>query len=87
LQIGCKLIAAAKPMSEKHLIAAIDRKYKEMSQKKRLAVIREFAGRSAADKRFFRLYFPGLFNEALPTSSTGARPGSAGRRNRRATPG
>jgi hypothetical protein len=86
LLIGCKLLARVKPMSEKHLIAAIDRKYKELPRKKRVAIIREFATRSAADKRFFRRYFRELFNEAFPTSSTGARPGSARRRTRRATP-
>jgi len=70
-------------MSEKDLIAAIDRKYKEMPRKKRVAVIREFAARSAADKRFFRRYFPELFNEAFPVSAAGARSGSAGSRARR----
>ena len=75
-----------KPMSEKDLIAAIDRKYKEMPRKKRMAIIREFANRSAADKRFFRRYFPELFNEAFPISPAGARTGSARRRARHAPP-
>jgi hypothetical protein len=86
LQIGCKLLAGVKPMSEKHLIAAIDRKYKEMPRNKRVAIIREFAARSTADKRFFRRYFPEVFNEAFPTSAAGARPGPTQRRARRATP-
>jgi hypothetical protein len=73
-------------MSEKHLIEAIDRKYKEMPQKKRVAIIREFASKSAADKRFFLQHFPDLYNEAFPTQATDARPGSARRRARRATP-
>jgi hypothetical protein len=69
-------------MSEKDLIAAIARKYKEMPRKKRVAIIREFAGRSEADKRFFLRYFPDLYNEAFPTLAAGARPGSARRRAR-----
>ena len=73
-------------MSEKLLIEAIARKYMEMPRKKRVAIIREFATRSAADRRFFRRYFPELFNEAFPTSAAGVRPGSARRRTRHATP-
>ena len=73
-------------MSEKDLIAAIDRKYKELPRKKRAAIIREFASRSAADKRFFRRYFPELFKEAFPASAAGARSGSVRRHTRRATP-
>jgi hypothetical protein len=73
-------------MSEKDLIAAIDRKYKELPRKKRVAIIREFSARSAADKRFFLRYFPDLYNEAFPTPAAGARPESVRRRARRATP-
>jgi hypothetical protein len=85
-QIGCKLIAGVKTMSEKHLIAAIARKYKEMPRKKRVTIVREFAARSAADKRFFRRYFPEFFNEAFPTSAAGARSRPARRGVRRAGP-
>ena len=70
-------------MSEKLLIEAIARKYMEMPRKKRVAIIREFATRSAADKRFFRRYFPDLFNEAFPAAAAGGRSGSAGLRARR----
>ena len=70
-------------MSEKDLIAAIDLKYKEMPRNKRVAIIREFASRSAADKRFFRRYFPDPFNEAFPAAAAGGRSGSAGSRARR----
>ena len=70
-------------MSEKHLIEAIARKYKELPRKKRVAIVREFATRSAADKRFFRRYFPELFAEAFPASAAGARPAVA-RRSARA---
>jgi hypothetical protein len=73
-------------MSEKDLIAAIDRKYKEMPRKKRVVIVREFANRSVADKRFFRRYFPELFNEAFPISRAGACTGSARQRARRAPP-
>jgi hypothetical protein len=73
-------------MSEKDLIAAIDRKYKEMPRKKRVAIVRELATRSAADRRFFRQYFRDFFNEAFPSSKAGARTGSARRRARRAPP-
>jgi hypothetical protein len=86
LQIGRKLLAGVKHVSEKDLIAAIDRKYKELPRQKRVAIIREFAARSAADKRFFLRYFPDLYNEAFPAPAADTRPGSARRRARRATP-
>jgi len=73
-------------MSEKHLIEAIARRYREMPRNKRVAAIRRFAARSAADKRFFRRYFPDLFTEAFPPPKPGTRSASARSRMRRATP-
>jgi hypothetical protein len=73
-------------MSEKDLIAAIARKYKEIPRNKRVAIIREFASRSAADKRFFRRYFAKLLNEAFHASASDSHSGSSRRRARGATP-
>jgi hypothetical protein len=75
-----------KPMSEKHLIEAVARRFKEMPRKKRVASIRKLASQSAADERFVRRYFPDLFNEAFRPSAAGARSGSARPRARHATP-
>jgi hypothetical protein len=85
MQNGCKLGNGVRKVSEKHLIEAIARRYMEMPRKKRVAIVREFAARSAADKRFFRTYFPELFTEAFPHPKPGARPASARARQRRAT--
>lgn len=73
-------------MSEKHLIEAVSRRFKEMPRQKRVASIRKLASKSAADERFVRRYFPDLFNEAFSPSAEGARSGSARPRARRATP-
>jgi len=64
-------------MSEKHLIEAVSRRFKEMPRKKRVASIRKLASQSAADERFVRRYFLDLFNEAFRPSAAGARSGSA----------
>jgi hypothetical protein len=73
-------------MSEKNLIDAIARRFKEMPRNKRVASIRRLAAKSAADERFVRRYFPELFNEAFRPSVAGVRSRSARPRARRATP-
>jgi len=59
-------------MTEADLINEIDRRYKEMPRKKRVTTIRDLADRSAADKQFFRRYFPDLYAEALRPSKAPA---------------
>ena len=73
-------------VSEKHLIEAIACKYMEMPRNKRVATIRRFVARSAADKRFFRQYFPDLFIEAFPPLKPDARSAGARQSARRAAP-
>jgi hypothetical protein len=62
-------------MSEKRLIQAISSRYKALPRTKRVAEIREFAGRSAEEAKFIRTYFPDLYREAFraPVSSVGGR--------------
>jgi hypothetical protein len=72
-------------MSEKHLIQAISARYKALPRRKRISDVREFAGRSAEDTKFFQKYFPDLYQEAFraPASSADAR-SVATRPNKRA---
>jgi hypothetical protein len=56
-------------MSEKHLIASIEKKFKAMDSKERIAEIREIASRSADDAGFMRRAFPSLYAEAFPGES------------------
>jgi hypothetical protein len=53
-------------MSQKDLIAAIDRRFRSLSRGERIAKIRELAGESAEDARFIRKTFPELYREAFP---------------------
>ena len=70
-------------MTEADLIEEIARRYKEMPRKKRVATIRKSAAKSAADKRFFRRYFPDLYQEAFRASASSAGGRSANtRRNK-----
>jgi hypothetical protein len=55
-------------MSQKHLIAAIDRRFRSMSRRERITKIRELAGESAEDERFIRKAFPELYREAFPAN-------------------
>jgi hypothetical protein len=75
-------------MSEKHLIRAISARYKSLPRTKRVAEIREFAGRSAEDAKFIRTYFPDLYREAFraPVSSVGGRSATTQRRKQAAKP-
>lgn len=58
-------------MSEKHLIASIEKRFKAMDPTERIAEVRELAGRSADDARFIRQAFPALYAEAFPRGSEG----------------
>jgi hypothetical protein len=58
-------------LSEKHLIASIEKRFKAMDRKERIAEVRELASRSADDARFIRQAFPALYAEAFPLESEG----------------
>jgi len=73
-------------MSEKHLIEAVARRFKEMPRKKRVASIRKLASKSAEYERFVRRNFPDLFKEAFRPSVADAHSESTRPRVRRATP-
>jgi hypothetical protein len=72
-------------MPEKHLIEAISARYRALPRHKRVAEVRKFAGRSEDDAKFFREYFPDLYQEAFraAVSSAGER-SAATRRSKRA---
>jgi hypothetical protein len=55
-------------LSEKHLIASIEKRFKTMDRKERIAEVRELAARSADDAKFIRQAFPALYVEAFPPS-------------------
>jgi hypothetical protein len=71
-------------MAEKHLAAAITKRFAGMSRKDRVAKIRKLAGTSAEDEKFVRETFPDLYREAFvtPRRAAGVRSGSARRRAR-----
>jgi hypothetical protein len=52
-------------MAEKHLIAAVTRRFQGMSRSERIAKIRKLAAGSAQDKKFIRQTFPDLYREAF----------------------
>lgn len=60
-------------MAEKHLVAAIKRRFKTMSARERVAKIRKLAGKSPSDEKFIQKTFPDLYRIAFPPSSEGAR--------------
>jgi hypothetical protein len=53
-------------MSQKQLIAAIDRRFRSLRRRERIAKIHELAGVSPEDNRFMRKTFPELYREAFP---------------------
>jgi hypothetical protein len=59
-------------MSQKQLAAAIDRRFRSMNHRERIAKIRKLAGASPEDDRFIRKTFPELYREAFQTSRRGA---------------
>jgi hypothetical protein len=52
-------------MAERHLKAAIEKRFKAMRKRERIAAIRKLAGDSAEDKAFVRNTFPALYREAF----------------------
>jgi len=71
-------------MSEKHLTAAITKRFAGMSRKERVAKIRKLAEASAEDEKFVRETFPDLYREAFltPRRAAGGRSGSGQQRAR-----
>jgi hypothetical protein len=53
-------------MSQKQLVAAIDRQFRALNRQERITRIRELAAESAEDERFIRRTFPGFYREAFP---------------------
>jgi len=74
-------------MAEKHLIAAIEKRFKALKRLERIAAVRRLASGSAEDEAFVRDVFPDLYREAFlsPRRAAGARSGSGRRRARAAT--
>jgi hypothetical protein len=66
-------------MSQKQLTAAIDKRFRSMNRRERIAKIRKLAGGSPEDDRFIRRTFPELYREAFEVKRRGAgvRSGSA----------
>jgi hypothetical protein len=75
-------------MSEKHLVAAVTRRFEGMSRSERIAKIRKLAAASPEDKKFVRQTFPDLFREAFPSRrpAAGVRSQSGRRRVRSGAP-
>ena len=59
-------------MAEKHLIAAVMRRFEGMSRTERIAKIKKLATGSAEDRKFIRQTFPDLYREAFPKRRPGA---------------
>ncbi len=60
-------------MSEKHLIAAVTRRFEGMSRTERVAKIKKLADASPEDKKFIRQTFPDLYREAHSTNRAATR--------------
>jgi hypothetical protein len=75
-------------MSQKHLAAAIDQRFRSMNRKERIAKIRKLASVSPEDESFIRKTFPELYREAFQATrrEAGVRSGSARRRARVVAP-
>jgi hypothetical protein len=75
-------------MAEKHLIAAVTRRFEGMNRTERIAKIKKLAATSAADKKFVREAFPDLYREAFPSRrpAAGERSESSRRRARSGAP-
>jgi hypothetical protein len=71
-------------MAEKHLIAAVTRRFEGMSRTERIAKIKKLATGSPGDKKFIRQTFPDLYREAhsAKTVATGWHFRAAARRAR-----
>jgi hypothetical protein len=53
-------------MAERHLKAAIARRFRAMKKLERIAAIRKLASGSAVDRAFVRSLSPALYREAFP---------------------
>lgn len=75
-------------MAEKHLIAAVTRRFEGMSRTERIAKIKKLADGSPEDKKFVRQTFPDLYREAFPKRRpvAGVRSESRQRRVRSGAP-
>jgi hypothetical protein len=75
-------------MAEKHLIAAVTRRFEGMSRTERIARIKKLATGSPEDKKFIRQTFPDLYREAFPKHRpvAGVRSESGRRRVRSGAP-
>lgn len=75
-------------MAEKHLIAAVSRRFEGMNRTERIAKIRKLAAESPQDKKFIRDTFPDLYREAFLSRRpvAGVRSVSSRRRARSGAP-
>ena len=73
-------------MSQKQLTAEIERRFRSMNRKDRIAKIRKLASASPEDDRFVRKVFPELYREAFEPKprELGGRSGAVRRRARAA---
>jgi hypothetical protein len=71
-------------MSQKQLAAAIDKRFRSMNRRERIAKIRKLASASPEDDRFIRKTFPELYREAYQITRRGAgvRSGAVRKRGR-----
>ena len=60
-------------MAEKHLIAAVTRRFEGMSRSERIAKIKKLADESPEDKKFIRQTFPDLYREAHSANRAATR--------------
>jgi hypothetical protein len=74
-------------MAEKHLAAAITKRFKGMSRRERVAKIKTLVSASAEDEEFIRETFPELYKEAIlsPRHAADGRSESRPRHARAAT--
>ncbi len=71
-------------MSQKQLAVAIDKRFRSMNRRERIAKIRKLASASPEDDRFIRKTFPELYREAFQITHRAAdvRSGSVRKRGR-----
>jgi len=71
-------------MSQKQLVAAIDKRFRALNRRERITKIRELAGESPEDDRFMQKTFPELYREAFQTTrrAAGGRSGAVRKRER-----
>ena len=56
-------------MSQKQLVAEIDRRFRSVNRRERIEKIRQLAAASPEDERFIRKTFPELYREAFQVTS------------------